>query len=107
MLYAFLVSIVVIFFFVGLFSSEETQTRGIRSDDWDLLEVAVIKPQQVAPVQTVTKTVKTQHPLYEECVAALVGLGTKKSEAVRDTKRILESNDIQSLEQFIKVAFAR
>lgn len=64
----------------------------------------VVKP---APKPVVKPVVIPQHPLYDDCVSVLVNLGEKKPVAISNTKKILASNDVKSVEDFIRIAFSR
>lgn len=69
------------------------------------------------PKATVTTTTTTEPPkfqlnkknfsvLHEDCKNALVNLGMKKGEATETVIRIFNTNEINTIEEFIKKAFA-
>ncbi len=60
--------------------------------------------KRAAPARPVADS---QHPLYDSCVSALVNLGEKKTVASSSAKKILASNDVKSVEDFIRIAFSR
>lgn len=59
------------------------------------------------PSVEVQKDKPKQHPLYEDCVNVLIGLGERKSSAKMLAKKILESNHVESVEDFVTIAFSR
>ena len=92
--------------------------KPISANDWDVVPIGVVYTQYVKPSQPIVKQtvsrkpkVKTKtnnkHPLFDDAVAALVGLGEKSSVAKKQAKEILESNNIGTIEEFIQVTFSR
>lgn len=101
-----------IFFFLLIFIfALSTMIYGPPAQTGDSLDYMIeIGRFQDEPRKAV-KSVKTEKPsvdpLYEDCVLVLVGLGEKKSSAKKDAKRILETNKVDTVEDFIRLAYAR
>ena len=76
--------------------------KRLSADDWDMITIGTIsEPTKVAPSEP------RKHLLYDDCVMALQALGTKKSVAVKKTKEVLNNNTVNSVEEFINLAYRR
>lgn len=97
----FVCFMLLVLFFAGLamFGSPPEPIRR-KTSDWDMIDIATIRP---------TRSVERHvtHPLENDCVATLVRLGEKKTVAAKQARQILNSNNIGSVEDFVRAAYSK
>ena len=90
-----------------LHPSKKKAPRQMSPNDWDMIPLGIIHPVRVVAPRSVKPAKPVKHPLFDDCVMALVALGTSNKVAKETATKILNENDVTSVEEFIFIVYAK